>query len=434
LRGALVLCALLSAVASPRSAQGNDGAADKATARTLATEGIDLFNEGRFAEALDRLERAQALFDAPIHLLYIARAQTRLGDLVEATETYRRLIRVELTAETPAAVREAVEAGDTELDSVDARVAKLRIDVVPSDESGLVLVIDGETVSSAVVGVERPLNPGRHRIEATVPDGRRAETSIELGEGSRASVRLELGPTPAAVLEPAAPAQGQGSPTLAWFFGAGLGVALPVGNIAKEPDFPMSDSMGVGAALELRGGLRFARYLGVKLFVEGAGYRAANPRRVEFGQLGLGAGSDEQAEIKPTVTSAAFGFSVLAGSAPRRLGGFGEIGLVLAQRFDLKRELSFESTDCGGNAVQTLILTGGALRVGGGVFIPISPSFQLVPTVSGSFGRFTGASLKSDCNDLPPPVGLEDVDAARRRATHGVILLGVSGELLFGVK
>src|SRR5690606_20938435 len=41
--------------ATSRGAQ----AANKATARTAATEGIQLFREQRFAEALDKMQRAQ---------------------------------------------------------------------------------------------------------------------------------------------------------------------------------------------------------------------------------------------------------------------------------------------------------------------------------------------------------------------------------------
>ena len=73
LRTALVVACLL--VAPAAFAQS---AADKATARQLASEGIELYQKGSYAEALDKLERAEALFDAPVHLLYIARTQAKL--------------------------------------------------------------------------------------------------------------------------------------------------------------------------------------------------------------------------------------------------------------------------------------------------------------------------------------------------------------------
>ena len=318
-----------------------DSVADKANARTLATEGIDLYNEGRYPEALDRLQRAQQLFDAPIHLLYMARAQTKLGQLVEATETYRRLIRVELSADTPTAVREAVESADAELDGVDARVAAVRIEVVPSAEPGLTLRIDDQPVSAAVVGVDRPLNPGRHRFEADLPDGRHAATWMELAEGQRRVVRLEFGAggdardvaTPAAVV-PAAPAVPPPA-AVSFFAGAGLGLWLPFGELAAG--VPVSDYVQAGVGLELRAGLRFARYFGAKLFVNGARLSATHPENEEFGAWGAAAGG--QAEVDSAVSAQSLGLSLLVGSPARGLGGFGELGLVL-QRLAIGRDLT----------------------------------------------------------------------------------------------
>src|SRR5664280_675076 len=58
-------------------------ASDKATARQMATEGIQSYKQGKYAEALDLLQRAEQLYDAPVHLIYIARVQAALGKLVE---------------------------------------------------------------------------------------------------------------------------------------------------------------------------------------------------------------------------------------------------------------------------------------------------------------------------------------------------------------
>jgi Flp pilus assembly protein TadD len=88
LRLALVVAAGAATVVSSVPAQAQS-AADKATARQLATQGIKLYGEGKYAQALDLLQRAQTLYDAPVHLLYIARCQHRVGQLVESAETYR---------------------------------------------------------------------------------------------------------------------------------------------------------------------------------------------------------------------------------------------------------------------------------------------------------------------------------------------------------
>jgi hypothetical protein len=57
-------------------------AADKATARALGTEGIELFQAHSYPAALDKLVRAKALVATPVLDLYIARCQVELGHLV----------------------------------------------------------------------------------------------------------------------------------------------------------------------------------------------------------------------------------------------------------------------------------------------------------------------------------------------------------------
>jgi len=404
-------------------------AADKANARSLATEGIELYNEGRYADALDRLKRAQSLFDAPMHLLYIARAETKLGLLVEASETYRRLIRVELSQETPSAVREAVEAADAELDGVEARVSALRIEVVPPDEPGLVVTIDDQPVAAAAIGVDRPVNPGRHRIRASVPDGRRAEATLELADGARKVLRLELsaagradGREDASVTPPS---ESAAAPRLVLFAGAGLGAGLPVGKVSTGPDAPIGDYVGVGVSLELKLGVRFARYFGAKLFGEAALHRGVP--EVDVGRLASGASSDDRVAVDASADRQALGLSFLAGSPHGKLGGYGELGVVVHERLAVERQLSLPDGACGTSTTQSLALTGPSLRVGGGAYVPISRSFQLVPYAHGTIGRYRNATLEA-CEALPPPSYLGgDIDGDRV-ATHAWIVLGISGE------
>ncbi len=417
-------------LASAQLARAQDDAVDKANARSLATEGIELYNVGRYADALDRLERAQSLFDAPMHLLYIARAQVKLGQLVEASETYRRLIRVELSQDTPSAVREAVEAADAELDGVEARVAALRIEIVPPDQPGLVVTIDDKPVSPAAIGVDRPMNPGQHRIHASVPDGRRVETTIELADGAREALRLELELTRAPQEMPAPPvtqeSESDRGPRTAWFVGAGVGAGLPVGKLSTGPDAPISDYVGIGMSLELKLGVRFARYFGAKLFGEGALHSPGSPP-VKFAAL-TGATSDDRARVDASVVNRqAVGFSFLAGTPHGKLGGYGELGVVVYERLAMALDISMPDRGCGTFTSQSLTVTGPSLRVGGGAIVPISRSFQLVPYAHGTIGRYRQAT-SSTCEALRPPAYLRgDIDGDRV-ATHAFIVLGVSGE------
>src|SRR5688572_19890431 len=102
-------------------------ASDKATARKLATVGIKLYQEQKFEEALDKLRRAQELYDAPVHVLYMARCQVKLGKLVEGAESYRRLVRTELEPNAPDVFQTAITDGEKELAEVEPRVPFLTI-------------------------------------------------------------------------------------------------------------------------------------------------------------------------------------------------------------------------------------------------------------------------------------------------------------------
>jgi hypothetical protein len=164
----------------------------------MATQGIQYFQQGKNAEALDLLQRAEQLYDAPVHLIYIARTQAALGKLVDASETYRRLIRTELAAGAPQAFKDAVSDAHKELQQLEPKIPSLRIEVVPTDAKGLQLKVDGEVVSSVVIGINRPTNPGKHGIEAAATDFDTSSTIVDLAVGAKQTVTLQLRARPGA--------------------------------------------------------------------------------------------------------------------------------------------------------------------------------------------------------------------------------------------
>ena len=190
-------------------------AADKATARQLATQGIQYYQQGKNSDALELLQKAQQLYDAPVHLIYIGRAQAALGKLVEAAETFRRLIRTDLPAGAPQAFKDAVSDAHKELQTLEPKIPSLRIDVAPANAAGIQLKLDGEPLSAVVVGINRPTNPGKHTVEVTATGFETASGSVELAHGVKQAISLQLKPKPgmtaaanAAAASPTAPEQG----------------------------------------------------------------------------------------------------------------------------------------------------------------------------------------------------------------------------------
>src|SRR5690606_25629563 len=99
--------------ASPSFAQAPD-AQTKAAARELAAQGLSLYGEGKYAEALDRLERASALIPVPTLHLHTARTLEKLGRWVEANERYLLAVRSEPQGGDLAEQRRAQELAQSE--------------------------------------------------------------------------------------------------------------------------------------------------------------------------------------------------------------------------------------------------------------------------------------------------------------------------------
>ncbi|HEY8088124.1 MAG TPA: PEGA domain-containing protein [Polyangiaceae bacterium] len=246
---ALCLPLLLSpSVARAQATPPSD--ADRVTARALAHEGHEAQMHGDYARAVDRFRRADALVDAPTLLLGVARGLTGMGKLVEAHETYVRVVRTTLAPDAPPPFTKAIEDAKRELAALEPRLAWVTIGVVGPPESAVTVTLDEVPLPSAVLGSRRASDPGSHRVRVTAPGYQPAESTFTVREGEATSVSLAPevatlppGALPVAAVAPApvraeAPAVAGTSPSSAPF-GKTLGIAL----------------VGVGAAGLVGGGV-----------------------------------------------------------------------------------------------------------------------------------------------------------------------------------
>ncbi len=197
-----------------------DPAAERAAmARALFREGLAHAREGRYERAADLFQRAQALRPAPGIAYNLASAFARLGRLVEASELLQWVIR---HPETSDGMRAAAQ---TSIDAIRPRLAIVHL-VVRGPREGLDLLLDAAPLAYAAVGVDVPLDPGRHRFELARGEERVASREVELGEGERAELELAVPVTRLAssvvvVHEPAeAPPPTEDWSWLAWAGGA----------------------------------------------------------------------------------------------------------------------------------------------------------------------------------------------------------------------
>jgi tetratricopeptide (TPR) repeat protein len=209
---------------------------ERSAARSAADAGGDAFDQGRYADAIELFTRAEQLVHAPPHLLFMARAREKLGKLVEAHETYIKVVKEPLAANAPGAFKQAQADAQAEIGVLEARLAHVTVTVRGADAVRAVATMDGVELPSAMLGIPFPVDPGAHVFSARGPHGASSDSRLQFGEGARQSVVLELsGPGPVAVGGASAPGQvSEASPTpraggsKAWgvvALGAGLGAA-----------------------------------------------------------------------------------------------------------------------------------------------------------------------------------------------------------------
>src|SRR5437899_3123678 len=117
---------VMCATAVPTFAQTDE---QRAGARSLATEGASAFNDGRFKDAVDLFSKAESLVHAPPHLLFIARASTKLGQFVKAREAYLKITKEQLAPNAPQAFRDAQAAASRAMASIDHKIGGLAVKV-----------------------------------------------------------------------------------------------------------------------------------------------------------------------------------------------------------------------------------------------------------------------------------------------------------------
>ncbi|MGH7269224.1 MAG: hypothetical protein ACREJ3_02240, partial [Polyangiaceae bacterium] len=171
--------AALSAV--PARAQTDE---QRASARAAATDGLRALNEGRYRDALDFCTRAESLMHAPTHLLLIARAQTKLGLLVEAQESYIKITREQLAAGASPAFVNAQKAAKEEDRALTPRVPTLKIDLDGPSADQATIAVNGAPLSAAAIGLARPVDPGSYALTATAPGLQAAPVTLTIEEGA----------------------------------------------------------------------------------------------------------------------------------------------------------------------------------------------------------------------------------------------------------
>ena len=172
-------------------------AATRSAARDLGYAGVTAYQAGDYTTASTKLEKAYAVLKAPSLGLWSARALAKLNKLVEASERYLDVTRLQVSGGDVAVHEQAKKDAASEHASLVPRIPKLLVRVVGVEEHEVAVTIDGVALANALVGEQSPVNPGTHSVVGKRGD-ETVEERVSLAAGAEQSVELKFkgGPLP----------------------------------------------------------------------------------------------------------------------------------------------------------------------------------------------------------------------------------------------
>ncbi len=221
-RATILLTLVATLMAEPAQAQGTD-------AEKLYREARALMDRGDYAKACPKLIESQRLEPAGGTLAHLAECHEKSGKLVEALTSWRELLgQLSPKHERVALVRE-------KLKGLEPRVPKLTIKL-PVGVRGATVMLDGAKVRKRKLGSPIEVNPGEHVVMVRARDGANREYSVELGEGEKYVLEVEIAPRdrgstpkPGAPRDEA-PVESETNPRRTWgFVSIGIGAAALTG-------------------------------------------------------------------------------------------------------------------------------------------------------------------------------------------------------------
>lgn len=165
---------------SPPATQADD----KEAARSLAERGFELFEQGDAEKAIQSFMMAERRFHSPVHQLYIARAQVKLGKLVEAIQTYETILTEKLTDSSPKPFLDARLDAAKEAEALKGRTPAIKIILSGQSAQKAEIRLDGVLLSASQIGTPVRANPGNHTVVASISGIGEIRRPIQLNDAA----------------------------------------------------------------------------------------------------------------------------------------------------------------------------------------------------------------------------------------------------------
>lgn len=192
---AIFLAALIAAVSFSPPAAARPTHKQKMEARANANAGLKAFKAGDWSLALERFGMAEEIIHAPPHLLFMARANAELGEMLAARELYQRVMDEELPkGRAPKAFAKAKADAKAELAELEEQIPRLTIEISGPPPEAVALTLNGESLQADSGEID--LNPGDYTVVGRADEHHEARQTLTLGANQRMTVMLTLEPVP----------------------------------------------------------------------------------------------------------------------------------------------------------------------------------------------------------------------------------------------
>jgi hypothetical protein len=218
-------------------------------AKDLFARAHDMRTHGDCAGAVPLFRKAYERYPKGLgSLRNIAECEEQLGHWASSRRAWLDLKRALITLPAPDPKYDGWEKdADDGAARLKPKVATVFVDVTvktpqgegpANEQSGIELLVNGESLGTALVGTPLDRDPGTYRIRVQAPDAQPVETSVSLSAGDSKHVALHLTRTPKEVAQPGGgiveppnvEQGGSGRRTVGWIV-LGVGGAALVGGV-----------------------------------------------------------------------------------------------------------------------------------------------------------------------------------------------------------
>lgn len=201
-------------------------------------------DKGDLKGALKAYEAADAIMKVPTTGFEVAKAQSALGQLIEARETALRVTRIPPKPGEPPPFTTARKNADALSNELGARIPSVQISVVNAEPGATPSVtIDNDNIPAAALAAPRKVNPGPHVVVVKAGSAEKRE-EFSIAERENKTVTVDLKPAPVATTTTDSGSSKGGTGKVLMIGGFALGaIGIGVGSVTGLMSISKTDEL-----------------------------------------------------------------------------------------------------------------------------------------------------------------------------------------------